>query len=475
VSEVEIAKLDGGYVAGRLYGLSDRTPVGQVLFLHGYLANSAFGEIPWAEDLTRLGFDVLFLDRTGHGASPGSLQVVPGGHGNLEVGDTLAALAFLKRRSTGQDRGRIAVIGHSAGATQALVAGTRDWSIEATAALAPSLGPAQYVNRWVPRNLLLVFGENDEFVLDESDRLLVYNSTRGVLDGPGDYGEPVFGTGRKLVRVPGSGHADLLFNREARRAVLAWLAASSGIDSSDVRLSSNRFGWLFVGMAASAVFVLFAGASSGPAHVAVTVSWKPALLPFAWIAGLTLASAFAPYGSYIPGQEAWVFVAISVAETVCLAMLALVLTGRGGLDRSVLAGATPDIVRGAIPAIVLCAGLELLLRHLFRVPLISGNRVLLAGLTSLAAFPMFCALEIAVRQMRATPLAAAASLAACVLVSMAIVPVVFIRISMFPAYVLAGAMLYCAIFRCRGASSQANVVFGTILVARVGAAVAALH
>jgi len=64
---------DGSRVRARLYIPTDAvTPMPAVVVCHGYLANLAFLEIPWAADLTHLGAAALFLDRRGHGRSNGS-------------------------------------------------------------------------------------------------------------------------------------------------------------------------------------------------------------------------------------------------------------------------------------------------------------------------------------------------------------------------------------------------------------------
>lgn len=130
-------------------------------------------------------------------------------------------------------------MGHSDGATAALIAASRDWDVSATIAVSASVAPAYLVNHVAPQNLLLIYGDSDRFVLDHTDRSLIWNATRGVLDDAGRVGSFADGTARQLVRIPGAGHINVLSSGTSRSEVLTWLRSAFGLHGK-VTLSSPR-------------------------------------------------------------------------------------------------------------------------------------------------------------------------------------------------------------------------------------------
>jgi alpha-beta hydrolase superfamily lysophospholipase len=168
-----------------------------VVVCHGYLANLAFMEIPWAADLTRLGLGALFLDRRGHGRSGGTLWPRPAQSQRLDdlEPDVAAAITYLSVEQPLIDPTRIALLGHSDGATAAITAASRDWNVRATVAVSASVAPWQFVNHIAPQNLLLVYGAADSFVLNDTDGALIARGTRGYLTGAGSFGDLADGAG----------------------------------------------------------------------------------------------------------------------------------------------------------------------------------------------------------------------------------------------------------------------------------------
>ena len=158
--------------AGRL-----RPPAGlpAVILVHGYLANGAFLERPWVKDLTARGYATLVLDRRGAGNSDGDLWLRPQPAPHLDdvAPDIRAAIAELRTLQPVVDADRLAIFGHSDGATAALEAASADWAVRATVAVSASVAPGEFVNHVAPQDLLLIYGAEDRFVL---------NDTRSVVD-----------------------------------------------------------------------------------------------------------------------------------------------------------------------------------------------------------------------------------------------------------------------------------------------------
>jgi dienelactone hydrolase len=272
-SDIFLALADGTPIHTRLYlPPAAQLNIPAVIVCHGYLANLAFVEIPWAADLTRLGFAALFVDRRGHGTSGGTVWPRRRSDKLDEWEPELAAaIGYLRGSSPVIDPNRIALLGHSDGATAALIAASADWDVRATVAVSASVGPLEFVNHVAPQNLLLVYGAEDRFVLGQTDRLLIARGTRGYLDGPGSTGEFGDGSARRLVRVPGRGHLDVFYSDEARLRILTWLrdslerpsprrsgsGAGTPNEAAGIQLSPHRSVWLSSGAAAILLALLF--------------------------------------------------------------------------------------------------------------------------------------------------------------------------------------------------------------------------
>lgn len=102
-----------------------------VLLLHGYAANLETLELAIALDLARAGFFVLAVDFNGHGHSGGGIRSVVRGTG--EPGDQRflrSVLDWLKGWSE-IDLQRVAIVGHSDGASAAFGAVALDGSVAA--------------------------------------------------------------------------------------------------------------------------------------------------------------------------------------------------------------------------------------------------------------------------------------------------------------------------------------------------------
>jgi len=477
-----------------------------VIVCHGYLANLAFVEIPWAADLTRLEFAALLLDRRGHGMSGGTLWPRDRSEKLDDWEPELAAaIGYLRDRSPLIDPARIGLLGHSDGATAALIAASADWDVRATVAVSASIAPLEFVNHVAPQNLLLVYGAEDRFVLGQTDRLLIARGTRGYLDGPGSRGEFGDGSARRLVRVPGRGHLDVFYSDEARLHILGWLrrslepdnpglhargsAAGPLAEPADVQLSPHRSVWLLSGTAAILLALLsplskagtgafgrgsgLVGTASGRGpncrgetrrglefrHRNLAGLGRCIALAVLWATGLCLAPWLSQRIQIVPGQEGPVLAALLLGPAIGLwvggaALLALnrVRAGpwrSGGVlsggerhsDANTLSRALRGAARGALISSLSFAAARILLLHHYDIAL-SVPRLAILLVFSGAALPAFAALEFWLHRLAAKAWWYAPACEALLgAVTVILSGRLFERMSMAPGYLLAAALV----------------------------------
>lgn len=499
---------DGTPIRARMYlPPVARSGLPAVVVCHGYLANLSFMEIPWAADLTRLGAVALFVDRRGHGRSGGRWWPEDSAgalRASLMPEDIAVALRYLRARAPTVDPQRVALLGHSEGASAVIAAGAADWDLRATVAISASAAPVALVNHVVPANLLLIYGAEDSFVLRDTDHMLIRNATRGYLSSAGEFGRIEDGSARRLFTVPGQGHVEVLHSEFARRVGLEWLQQALRT-SGYVSLSAPRFQWL--GAGAVAILVLLAagvpglgsrtqpphprsGAAIGQygAHYGDTMTGAPArtlVLVAVWSAGLLMFPWLARYAMAVPTQQGWVIAGIFASESVALlglgmlapSMRRFLLTARAerlGSARRVLM----EVGRGIASALLVIALFEVLLSHSYSLGS-ARSLWLLSLLLALISAPMFLALEawlgwIDARGSSGMPAVALACMAALtVLLGGRAVD----RMSVFPVYLVAAVLIVLAAFRAGlhdRVSLTASVMAAT-LIGRTAAAVCARY
>lgn len=461
---------DGTPLAARLYippGGGTHLPA--VVIVHGYLANSGFVEVPWAADVTHLGMVGLFVDRRGHGRSGGDWW--PAGHdGDLRLSqlapDIRAAVAHLRSRAPLVDPARIALVGHSDGGTGAIMAASADWDVAATVSLSASVAPWEYVNHVAPRDLLLLYGDEDRFILADTDLLLIDSATRGYLHGEGAVGSLADGSARRLLRVRGYGHLDVLFSDTARRTALEWLAGAMGIDR-EVRLAPLRWHWVVAGLLLLLVLVFAWNAM--PFLLPASEKWfvrggKVLALAALWTTGLALASWVAPRLRSVPVQEGNIVASVLLGLCVCMSavaiprLLARRLPGRG--SRSWMS----DLWRGALAGLLVQLAAEAVLRPVYAFP-VTGQRLVLFGVFLVFAIPAFAAVCAAVNWapeiVRGVPVELAlAGITALVATQW------FVRMSALPIVLLACTLLFVAAYRAGGRGAISAAAFGAVMYAR---------
>ncbi len=471
IEEVRLSLPDGISIFGRLYLPTDMTNLPAVVVAHGYLGNSGFLEVPWAADLTHLGVAALFVDRRGHGRSGGSWYP-PAANGGVRLQnlylDLHAAVAFLRQRAPLIDPTRIGLVGHSDGGTGAMMVASADWDVAATVALSASAAPWEYVNYVAPHNLLLLYGGEDHFILSETDHLLMQQATRGYLDGEGEIGNRRDGSARRLVRVPGFGHVDLVYSTEARRETLQWLADTFALPAPVV-LSPSPIAWFSIG---TAVLVLALLLWNGLPAKPIPVQARHRLLVTSmvvssWAVGLAIAGRVGPQLQNLPVQEGGIVFAVLVGESLLMGSIALGATA-WMKTAPVVRIRGSDIGRGVLAALVVQLAWELLLRPVYATP-VSSARLILFGLflpPSLAAFAAAGRAGILAAGSAGQVIRGVSIETVLAVLTAILTPQLFVRMAMLPVLLLALALLMAGAYRAGGRSAAATAAFGAVIFAR---------
>jgi len=451
-----------------------------VLVVHGYLANIGFVEMPWANDLTNLGIVAAFLDRRGHGKSGGDWWPPPDNvarHLAEWTPDINAAVAHLRNRAPLLDPNRIAVLGHSDGGTGAIIAASADWDLAATVSLSASVAPWEFVNYVAPRNLLLLYGTEDRFILAETDRLLMRAATRGYLDGEGNVGSLSDGSARRLQRVDGFGHVDLLYSSAARHAALEWLTATFAIDR-EVRLSALRWPWVVAGLLLLWLLVLtWNGLPSlaSPRESLLARSLKSLTIATLWTAGLWIAATVGPSVRNLPVQESNIVAGVLLAPGAPMGIVALAMTFSRRGSKHAGSNRLRCIAMGIVAGLAVQIAAEAILRPIY-APAINAPRIALFLALLLPATFAFAATCSAANWLPNGQIAPGVPIEIVLgLITAVLAMPWFIRMSAFPVVLLAGAMLFAGAFRAGGGSAAGAAAFGAVIYARLASAVCAFY
>lgn len=231
-----------------------RSKLPAVLVVHGFSGNRQL-MYGFGYTLAKNGYAAALIDFAGHGASldrlpdsfAGDVQYVKLAS-NIE-----AALAYLRAQAF-VDPDRVAILGHSMGASAVARYGSTHPDVPVTIALSlGNFGRQLPPDPDQPRNFLILVGAN-EFAG------FLQGSTAGLTAAYPDgiagetYGDFVNGTARRLVYVPGVEHISILFSHDAYGEIVRWLDRAFGVASADrPLLFDSRIGWVLLFYLAAAI------------------------------------------------------------------------------------------------------------------------------------------------------------------------------------------------------------------------------
>jgi dienelactone hydrolase len=197
------------YVPGKMDGHNFplQPPKGQrppvVIVAHGFSADQAIMSTI-SRSLAKAGYAVVSIDFRGHGSNTHSF--------NGDLYDDLESAVDYAMHSPYVDNTRIALLGHSMGASAVLEAASRDARIKA---VVPVSGGDTIDDAVVPQNVLLIAGQNDP--KDIRDR---QKDMESLLTGK---------TKVERVVVSGKNHVTILFSNSMMKSTVSWLDGAFGV------------------------------------------------------------------------------------------------------------------------------------------------------------------------------------------------------------------------------------------------------
>lgn len=335
-----------------------------VVVVHGF-AGSARLMRGFADTLARRGYAVVTPDLSGHGANAGPLP----GVGGVAAADRLRHdidVAVQRLRSVhGLPLSRIALVGHSMGATAVTGYAIGHPAIAATVAI--SLGSADDLpaDPTLPRNLLVLTGGLEFAGFRTAAQDAVARAYPAAPPGQ-TVGDPRAGTARRASVVARTEHISVLFADETHRQTAQWLdaalAGSSTVVEGHPRDRLLPAGSLLLGLVLGfvpiAAVLLSRRAGRGEVAAGDAIGWR--FVVGGSIVGLVAAVALGPIlpSTRLPlavgGYAAGFFVVVGVALIVAWAMARRRRDGAPGRDpadhRTIIAA--PLLIGYACVAIV---------------------------------------------------------------------------------------------------------------------------
>ncbi|BCX02203.1 MAG: hypothetical protein KatS3mg053_0141 [Candidatus Roseilinea sp.] len=239
-----------------------------VLVVHGFSGNRQL-MYGFGYTLAKNGYVAALIDFAGHGASLDRLpDSFAGDVQYRKLAANIAAALVHLRAQPFVDSERVAILGHSMGASAVSRYGSTHEDVPATIALSLGNFGRQLPNDpGRPRNFLILVGAN-EFAG------FIQGSTAGLTAAYPDgvagvtYGDFADGTARRLIYVPGVEHISILFSHDAYREMVRWLDRAFAFGGPDRPLATDsRIGWVLLLYLAAAIgfYPLAAALLSGPA------------------------------------------------------------------------------------------------------------------------------------------------------------------------------------------------------------------
>jgi dienelactone hydrolase len=219
----------------------DNAPV--VIVAHGFTEDKEIMQ-SLAYSLICDGFAVITFDFRGHGQNDTDFD-----HNRLQE-DMEQVVQFAKNLNENMPRSfnggprtvdtkRIAIMGHSMGGGAVVDYALHDPDIDATV---PISSVSARVTETLPKNLFIIYAENDPSDLHQAARQMLEASTkqeeRPVADTT--YGSFSRGTARRLSLVEGTDHITILFSPDAKGQILDWLHQVWELPPRTVEVSDPR-------------------------------------------------------------------------------------------------------------------------------------------------------------------------------------------------------------------------------------------
>ena len=204
-----------------------------VLIGHGF-GGSRVIMYGFALTFAHAGYNVALWDFDGHGVNSEPLPLDPQRDSLIENAEDVLNEALA--RGLGNPV-QVTILGHSMGSGAAIDFGVKHSQTAATVAVSPV---RRTVTSTLPQNLLLMAGSREPAFLQNAEDLLVTAGGKG--------GDPINGTARQLVVIPGVEHVSILFAPQAHHAALGWLEATFGIRPGASAYTDRRILWYGLGL-----------------------------------------------------------------------------------------------------------------------------------------------------------------------------------------------------------------------------------
>ncbi len=218
-----------------------------VLVVHGFSGNRQL-MYGFGYTLAKNGYVAALIDFAGHGASLDRLPDSFAGDAQYQklAANIATALAHLRAQPF-VDPERVAILGHSMGASAVSRYGSAHGDVPVTIALSLGNFGRQLPNDPSrPRNFLILVGANEfaGFIQGSTAAL-----TAAYPDGaPGvTYGDFADGTARRLIYAPGVEHISILFSHDVYREMVRWLDQAFAVGAPDRPVEADsRIGWVLL-------------------------------------------------------------------------------------------------------------------------------------------------------------------------------------------------------------------------------------
>ena len=214
--------------AARLADLGEPPPLGErppaVVAMHGFASDRALMS-SLCRKLAGAGYAVLAFDAAGHGANRNPFRRSRAVPGSFER-EFAAAVDFL-RGWPYVDGERIAVLGHSMGASAAFDYATRDSGIDATVLIS---GGGRTGGPYLAANPLFLYASGDpERVGVRAHEHAAARAGVEVLEPGRTFGDPLRRDAVRVVEIGGADHQSIVWADATLTEILAWLDAAFGL------------------------------------------------------------------------------------------------------------------------------------------------------------------------------------------------------------------------------------------------------